>query len=70
MQIMQKPEAFSILTTFNEYLDWHDRSIYAEQLRRYGYFVEADEMENKIPEGEFYELLDLFLSEFKPDFYH
>jgi hypothetical protein len=70
MRLMQKHEALSILTTFNEYLDWEDRFIYAEQLRRYGYPIEAYELENSIREGEFYEILDLFLNEWKPSLLH
>lgn len=69
MQLIKNPESLVILTMLTDDLDWDDKEIYCDTLRKYGYYVEASELES-LDVGDFYDILHLFLSEFKPNFIH
>lgn len=64
MFIIEKPEAFDILTFSNNFLDYDEKNNYVKTLRNYGYIQEAFELETKISEGDFYELLELYLNSY------
>lgn len=66
MRMIEEPTTFVILTLLDEFPDWDKRSEYAAKLRSWNYFVEADELENQIQEGDFYDFLQLFEEEHKP----